>query len=57
MKAVAANRLDKYIEAMVFLDNALALDPSLREIAKIDGDVVDLLDETGTTDTNDTNEE
>ncbi len=49
VKAIAANRLDKYLEAGVYLNNAIALDPSLREIAKIDGDVVDLLEETDIT--------
>lgn len=54
VKAIAANRLDKYMEAMAFLEQAFELDPSLREIAKVDGDVIDLLDET---DSNKTNEE
>lgn len=46
VKAVAANRLDNYLEAIVHLENALKLDPSLIEIAKIDGDVIDLLEDT-----------
>lgn len=45
VKAVAANRLDDYITAISHLENALALDPSLIEVARVDGDVVDLLDE------------
>lgn len=49
VKAVAANRLDKYMEATVYLENAFALDPSLREVAKIDGDVIDLLEDNDTT--------
>lgn len=53
VKAVAANRLDNYMEAIVHLENALSLDPSLKEVAKVDGDIVDLLDEE---DLNDTNE-
>ncbi len=45
VKAVASNRLDNYREASVFLEEAFRLDPSLREIAKIDGDVVDLMEQ------------
>ena len=45
VKAIAANRLDDYVEATTHLNNALKLDPSLIEIAKIDGDVIDLLDD------------
>lgn len=45
IKAVCANRLDKVNEAMAHLDEALRLDPSLLEVAKIDGDLIDLLDE------------
>jgi hypothetical protein len=43
VKAIAANRVDNYIEAITHLENALRLDPSLRDVARIDGDVVDLL--------------
>lgn len=53
VKAVAANRLDMTMEASAFLENAMKLDPSLREVAKIDGDLIDLLDEQ---DLNETNE-
>lgn len=44
MKAVAANRLDKVMEALMALEQSFALDPSLRELAKLDGDVLDLLE-------------
>lgn len=44
VKAVAANRLDLYLPAVQHLENAFKLDPSLRETARIDGDVVDLLE-------------
>ena len=53
IKAVAANRLDKYLEATAHLEQALRLDPNLREVAKIDGDIVDLLDEQDLNDNND----
>ena len=45
IKAVAANRLDKYMAALSHLKNAFRLDPSLRETARIDGDIVDLLND------------
>lgn len=45
IKAIAANRTDHYIAASTHLENALKLDPSLREIAKVDGDVLDLLND------------
>lgn len=45
VKAIAANRIDDYMEAVNHLENAFSLDPSLREIAKVDGDIIDLLDE------------
>lgn len=44
IKAIAANRLDDYTTALFHLNRAFELDPSLRETAKIDGDVVDLLE-------------
>lgn len=53
VKAMAANRLDNYMDAMAHLERALKLDPSLIEVAKIDGDIVDLLDDE---DLNDTDE-
>lgn len=43
VKAIAANRLDKVGNAIMYLENALMLDPYLREVASIDGDVNDLL--------------
>lgn len=43
VKAVAANRLDKVGNAIMYLENAIMLDPHLREVASIDGDVNDLL--------------
>lgn len=45
VKAVAANRLDDYLTAITHLENAFSLDPSLKEVAKVDGDLVDLLEE------------
>lgn len=45
VKAIAANRVDDYIEAVNHLENAFRLDPSLKEIARVDGDIIDLLDE------------
>lgn len=47
IKAVAANRVDEYMAAVNHLTNAFELDPELREIARVDGDLVDLLDEEG----------
>lgn len=43
VKAAAANRVDQYLAALTHIENALRLDPSLEEIAKVDADVVDLL--------------
>ena len=45
LKAVAANRVDEYMAAVSHLENALRLKPELKEIAKIDGDLIDLLEE------------
>lgn len=45
IKAVAANRTDHYMAAVTHLENAFRLDPSLLEIARVDGDVIDLLTE------------
>lgn len=45
VKAIAANRVDEYLLAISHLKNALSLDPSLLEIAKIDGDINGLLDD------------
>ncbi len=45
VKAIAANRLDDYMTAITHLENAFRLDPTLKEVAKIDGDVIDLLED------------
>lgn len=44
IKAVAANRVNQYMAAITHLEHAIALDPSLRQLAEIDGDVLDLLE-------------
>ena len=43
VKAVAANRTDRVGEAMIYMEQAFVLDPDLEEIAKNDGDLLDLL--------------
>lgn len=43
VKAIIANRLDNVVDAINYLEMALDMDPSLREIAEIDADVKDLL--------------
>lgn len=45
IKAVAANRMDQYLAAIDHLEQAFRLDPSLRETARVDGDLVDLLED------------
>ena len=45
LKAVAANRVDEYLAAMHHLDRAIELKPELREIARIDGDLIELMKE------------
>lgn len=45
LKAIAANRVDEYMAAVSHLENALRLKPELKEIAKIDGDLIDLMEE------------
>ncbi len=45
IKATAANRVDEYLAAITHIEKAFKLDPSLRDIARIDGDVIDLLEE------------
>ena len=37
--------MDSYLDAIVHLENALRLDPSLREVAQVDGDLTDLLED------------
>lgn len=43
LRAVAANRLDKIVDAFANLKKAFAADPKLKDIARIDGDVTDML--------------
>lgn len=43
LRAVCLNRTDNVVEADKELKQALAMDPSLKEVAKVDGDVNDLL--------------
>lgn len=45
LKAIAANRVDEYMAAVSHLENALRLKPELIEIARIDGDLIDLMEE------------
>lgn len=45
VKAIAANRTEHVIEALMFIESAFALDPSLKDIARIDGDILDLIPE------------
>ena len=45
IKAVAANRVDEVVLALSYLESAFKKDPSLRNIASVDGDVLDLLQE------------
>lgn len=43
LRAVASNRLDKITDAFANLKKAFAADPQLKDVARIDGDVTDLL--------------
>ena len=43
IKAVAANRVDEVVLALSYLESAFKKDPSLRDVASIDGDVLELL--------------
>ena len=45
IKAVAANRVDAYLKAVDPLERAFELDQSLREIARVDGDLTDLMED------------
>ena len=45
VKAIAANRLEKVGDAIMSIEKALELDPSLLETARVDGDIIDLLPE------------
>lgn len=44
VRAIAANRLNNVTEAMIHLQQAVALKPELEKTAEIDGDVLDLMD-------------
>lgn len=46
VKAIAANRVNEYLPAITHLENALRLDPTLLEIAKVDGDIIGILEDT-----------
>lgn len=43
LRAIAANRLDKITDAFANLKKAFAADPKMKDVARIDGDVTDLL--------------
>lgn len=43
LRAIAANRLDKITDAFANLKKAFAADPKLKDVARIDGDVTDML--------------
>ena len=43
LKAISANRVDRIMDAINHLEQAFALDPSLKEVAKVDADIMDLL--------------
>lgn len=45
LKAIAANRVDEYMSAVDHLENAFRLKPELREIARVDGDLIELLED------------
>lgn len=45
LKAIAANRVDEYMAAITHLKKAMSLKPELREVARIDGDLIELLEE------------
>ena len=45
LKAIAANRVDQYMAASSHLENAIRLDPKLRDVAKVDGDLIDLIED------------
>lgn len=44
LRAITANRLNLINEALIHLNMAFELNPSLREVAEKDGDVIDLVD-------------
>lgn len=43
LRAIAANRLDKITDAFANLKKAFTADPKLKDVARIDGDVTDML--------------
>lgn len=43
LRAVCANRLDMFTEAFAYLKRAVREDPSLMDVARIDGDVTDIV--------------
>lgn len=45
LRAVCANRMDLIVEAAAFLKQAVARDPELMNVARIDGDVSDLVEQ------------
>jgi len=45
VRAIAANRVDQYLAAINNLKAALKLDPSLKQIAEVDGDMKELLED------------
>ena len=44
MKAICANRLEDLNWAIEAMTQAVALDPKLEEIARLDSDVMDIID-------------
>ena len=44
LRAICANRQDMVVEAAAFLKTAIARDPKLKDIARLDGDVMDLIE-------------
>ena len=42
--AICANRADDVFTAMISLETAITLDPGLEEIARLDSDVMDVID-------------
>ena len=42
--AICANRKDDIFTAMISLETALALDPGLEEIARLDSDMMDVIE-------------
>lgn len=57
VKAIAANRMDNYMAAITHLENAVALDPSLLDTARVDGDLTDLVEDLDTPSAQDDSED